>query len=54
MKIKEFLKIDELEDGDIRIKGQFVIPTDEEMEANPLMGIAKGDAKKGDLVQIKL
>lgn len=54
MKIREFLKIEELEDGDIRIQGQFVIPTDEEKKANPEMGIATEDSDKKGNVRIQL
>ena len=32
MKIKEFIKIDELEDDQVQVRGQFVIPDDSSVQ----------------------
>jgi len=53
--MKEYIKINELEGGIIQIEGQLCIKaTDKNIKPKEIMGIAKEDAKKGELVEIKL
>ena len=53
MKVKEFIKIDELEDDIIQIRGQLCIKgTDENTDFNEVMGIATKDIKKGSILNV--
>ena len=54
MKIKEFIKIEELE-GETWVRGQLTLKaTDEEPRLDEVLGIAIEDIKKGQIEVIKI
>ena len=54
MEVKEFIELYE-EEGVKGIRGQFVlVDPSKKQDPNSIIGIAKEDTKKGDLVEIKL